>query len=565
MNNVIYLMLRRLRAPLITLIVVYALSVLGLVLIPGIDDQGQPWRMSFFHAFYFVSFMGSTIGFGEVPYAFTDAQRLWTLVCIYATVITWLYAIGSLLALLQDPAFGRLMRRRSFAGEVSRITEPFFLVCGYGVTGSRVVRRLAEREIRSVVVDIDQEKVDALEIDSLRLRIPRLCADAALPDVLHDAGLRHSQCIGVLALTNQDQANLAVAIASKLLVPSRMVISRSEGDVTTANLESFGTDLVVDPFRAYAQYLVLTTHSPYMHLVYDWLLNPRHRNMATVHRRREGRWIICGFGRFGRALYGEFLDDGVELTVIDDDPGLQCEGAQRVRGIGTEAVTLREACVETAVGIVAGTDNDADNLSIIMTARELNPRLITVVRQNLSANGPVFESSKADFVMEPGRIISNRIMAQMKSPLLPVFIERMQARHDDVWAHVLLNRMSRVVGDRELDSWSVRICEEQTPALLMPGDGTPLTLRTLTKDPRERERQLPCIVLMHRRGEAVDMLPGELLELEPEDEILFCGLAEAQREMEWTLKNVNVFQYLQTGQEHSHTVLSRLLRRREPR
>ncbi|MFC6669526.1 potassium channel family protein [Marinobacterium aestuariivivens] len=391
MNNVIYLLLRRLRAPLITLILVYAVSVLGLVLIPGLDDQGQPWRMSFFHAFYFVSFMGSTIGFGEIPYAFTDGQRLWTLVCIYATVVAWLYAIGSLLALIQDPAFGRLMRRRAFVGEVSGLSEPFYLVCGYGVTGSRVVKRLASREIRTVVVDVDQERIDMLELDGLQVRVPRLCADAALPDVLEDAGLRHPRCIGVLALTNQDQVNLAVAIASKLLVPARLVVSRSESDVTTANLESFGTDLVVDPFRAYAQYLVLTTHSPYKHLVYDWLLNPRHRHPASVHRRREGRWIICGFGRFGRALFGEFSDDQVELTIVDEHPGSLGNGIRHIRGVGTEAVTLQEAGVDTAVGIVAGTDNDADNLSIIMTARQLNPKLITVVRQNLSANGPVFE------------------------------------------------------------------------------------------------------------------------------------------------------------------------------
>ena len=92
MNTLLYILLRRLRLPLTILIGVYAVSVLGFVLIPGVDDQGQIWRMDFFHAFYFVSFMGSTIGFGEIPYPFTGAQRMWTLVCIYATVIAWLYA-----------------------------------------------------------------------------------------------------------------------------------------------------------------------------------------------------------------------------------------------------------------------------------------------------------------------------------------------------------------------------------------------------------------------------------------------------------------------------------------
>ncbi|MDX2422862.1 MAG: ion channel, partial [Amphritea sp.] len=98
MNDIFYLMLRRLRHPLITLIVVYSVSILGFVMIPGQDDQGNVWPMDFFHAIYFVSFMGSTIGFGEIPYAFTSGQRAWTLVTIYGTVIAWLYCIGSLLA-----------------------------------------------------------------------------------------------------------------------------------------------------------------------------------------------------------------------------------------------------------------------------------------------------------------------------------------------------------------------------------------------------------------------------------------------------------------------------------
>ncbi|MCP8689546.1 potassium channel family protein [Marinobacterium sedimentorum] len=559
MNDVIYILLRRLRAPLITLIVVYAASVLGLVLIPGVDDQGQPWRMDFFHAFYFVSFMGSTIGFGEVPYPFTDGQRFWTLACIYATVIAWLYSIGTLLTLLQEPAFGRLMRRRSFVTEVLRLREPFYLICGYGVTGSQVVKKLAARNIRTVVLDLKQERIDALEMDGLSIRVPRLCADASLPDVLHDAGLRHQHCIGVLALTNDDQANLAIAIASKVLVPERMVISRTESDVTTANLDSFGTNLVVDPFRSYAEYLVLTTHAPYTHLVYDWLLNPLHRHMATANKRMEGRWIICGYGRFGRALCGTFRQAGVELTLINEGSDDLIPPLHRVRGIGTEAVTLQDAGVGDAVGIVAGTFHDADNLSIIMTARALNPKLITVVRQNLGENDLVFQSSRADFVMEPGRIIANRILAQIKTPLLPVFIERMLREHDDVWAHVLLNRMSHVVGDRELDSWGIRLCQEDTPALLMRQPGQTLKLRTLMKDPRDRTCSLACLALMHRRGTEVRLLPGELCELQEGDELLFCGLSEALHQMEWTVNNYNLLQYLLTGRENSDSLLSRLL------
>ena len=55
MSEILYMILRRLRPPLITLIVVYAISVLGLAVMPGVDPQGNPWRLGFFHAFYVLS------------------------------------------------------------------------------------------------------------------------------------------------------------------------------------------------------------------------------------------------------------------------------------------------------------------------------------------------------------------------------------------------------------------------------------------------------------------------------------------------------------------------------
>ena len=94
----IFLVLRRMRTPLIVLIVIFAVSVLGLKLIPGQDAQGHPWRMGFFDAFYVMSYTASTIGFGELPYPFTYSQRMWVTISIYLTVIGWAYAIGSLLA-----------------------------------------------------------------------------------------------------------------------------------------------------------------------------------------------------------------------------------------------------------------------------------------------------------------------------------------------------------------------------------------------------------------------------------------------------------------------------------
>jgi hypothetical protein len=50
MNNIFFLIFRRMRAPLLTLVMTYSIAMLGLVLIPGKDAEGNVWHMYFFHA-----------------------------------------------------------------------------------------------------------------------------------------------------------------------------------------------------------------------------------------------------------------------------------------------------------------------------------------------------------------------------------------------------------------------------------------------------------------------------------------------------------------------------------
>ena len=126
-SSTIFLVMRRMRAPLITLIVIFSISVIGLTLIPGVDSEGRPAHISLFESFYFMSYTATTIGFGELPYPFTAAQRLWVTFAIYLSVVGWAYAIGSLLTLLQDQSFRQALALRRFTAKVARLRQPFLL------------------------------------------------------------------------------------------------------------------------------------------------------------------------------------------------------------------------------------------------------------------------------------------------------------------------------------------------------------------------------------------------------------------------------------------------------
>ena len=156
--------MRRMRAPLITLIVIFSISVVGLTLIPGVDPNGHPARISLFESFYFMSYTATTIGFGELPWPFTPEQRLWVTFSIYLSVVGWAYAIGSLLTLLQDRSFRQALALRRFARKVARLREPFLLLAGYGRAGELLAKAFDALGQQLVVIDASSDRVDALDL-----------------------------------------------------------------------------------------------------------------------------------------------------------------------------------------------------------------------------------------------------------------------------------------------------------------------------------------------------------------------------------------------------------------
>ncbi|MEY6431992.1 potassium channel family protein [Thioalkalicoccus limnaeus] len=551
MKPVVFLVLRRMRAPLLAPIAAYAIAVVGLVLIPGQDANGEPWRMTIFHALYFVSFMSTTIGFGEIPYAFTNAQRLWVLFCIFLTVSVWLYAIGKLIALLQDKTFQRALAERRFATLVRRLSDPFYLVCGYGETGSALVQALTDRHQRAVVIDIKPERIALLQLENLREFVPALAADARQPHRLLDAGLSHPLCAGAVALTNVNATNLKIAITAKLLHPRIKVICRADSRAIEANMASFGTDHIFDPFETFALSLATRIHSPQLTRLYQWLTSRSGMPpAATRPPPAEGRWILCGYGRFGRALHKHLADPSREFIVIEAQPDRtgRPTGAKLVTGPGTEADTLEQASVCDAVGLVAGTDDDANNLSIIMTARELNRDLFVVARENQSENHGLFFAVEADIIMHPSTVLAERIAELLGTPLLTEFCH--QASHqDDDWAGRLLQCLEAMVSDQPLAVWETRIEAEQAPAVATAVEtGTHLDLATLNRNPRDREDRLPCLVLLRLHGGEPQLLPDAGQAVQRGDQLLMCGQPWVRQRLAWTLQDPHALAYVLTGE-----------------
>lgn len=554
MTNVFYLVLRRMRLPLILVTVIYTICTSVLAIVPGVDAAGNATPgMGLFHAFYVISYTGTTIGFGEIPVPYSGAQRLWMTVSLYATVIGWSYTIVTVLALLQDPGFRNAVSTARFNSRIRALREPFYIVAGCGETGTLVCHGLDRLGIRFVMIEPDATRFDELRLEQFYFDPPMARSDASQPDSLTAAGLLKPNCRGVMALTPVDETNLDIAVNVGLLRKRLPVLARIREPEMDTEHGVFLHDIVINPFERFAEHLVSAIIAPERYLAREILTGLPGMPLPEAHHPPAGHWIMCGYGRFGHAITERLRAFGLTVSVVDHshyDGGHEVD----VKGRGTEPGVLVAAGIEKAAGIVAGHRDDRRNLAIAVHARELNPDIFIVTRQNQRSSAPLFEAFEGDLSMEPAKLVAREFLAVITTPLLARYLDYLRNQDEPVCSK-LVEKLSSLRPGYVPETWSIVMKEQSAPAVVRQlREGTEVTVGHLMTDPRHADEPLWLKPLVHthgRRERKTIINPGKGLRLAEGDEVLFVGSAEARRRQELTLVNDTMLTFVITGEDHS--------------
>jgi Trk K+ transport system NAD-binding subunit len=376
------------------------------------------------------------------------------------------------------------------------------------------------------VLDVEQDRIDELALAPVGSDVPGYAGDARVPDELLIAGLAHPRCSAVIALTDDDETNLAVVMTAALLRPDLRVFAQTFSAQVHERMKAFGTPVVIDPFDRFGDYLRAAIRSPASFRLIEWLSGSPGSPLPPLRQVPRGRWIVCGYGRFGRHVAADLRAEGMEVTIIE--PGLPAqEDAGIIVGYGTEPAILAQARPETAVGFIAATDNDTANLSMIAAVRAANPRLFLIARQNEPSNRALFRSIRMDFALIPSQVVAHEILAHLASPLLYRFLESLPG-HDDAWSTELLRHLTRACGERLPQLWRVRLDKTSAPALAAWfAERRPLSVGTLLGG--RSGARIPALVLLRVRGEEAMTAPGDFVDLAPGDDLLVAGHASARR------------------------------------
>jgi Trk K+ transport system NAD-binding subunit len=221
---------------------------------------------------------------------------------------------------------------------------------------------------------------------------------------------------------------------------------------------------------------------------------------------------------------------------------------------------LAQADLDSAAGIVAGTDNDTTNLSLVAAARRANRSIFVAARQNASASAPLFAAMQIDALLVPSEVIAHEVYAQLSTPLLWRFLREMPAR-GDAWAAELIDQLIEQCGD-ELDAlWKLPLTREAASAAQRWLGGGHARVGDVLRNPEEREDRLHALVLLVLRGREAVLAPDDDFLLAPGDELLLAGRPAARRALATTLVVDSVLEYVVTGRRVPSSWIWRTLTR----
>jgi voltage-gated potassium channel len=552
-NSSFFIVLHRMRRPFLVIIITYTIAIIGLLLIPGLDDNGKIYHMSIFDAFYFISYTASTIGFGEIPYAFTYAQRLWVTFSMYLTVLGWFYGIGSLVTLLQDKLFLKELERTKFRRQVKSIKQKFIIVLGYNQITCEIIKRAIEQEIRAVVIEKDENRAMELLLESFTPTVPVLVADAYSSTALEEAGIKSHYCRGLVSIFEDEALNLRIALTSKLLNSRVKLAVKSTTSNHNENLRDLDVEIIANPFSIISNEISMALTAPNLLKLEKWIYNIEDLT-SPLPLFPKGKYIVCGYGRMGQHIYDKLKEINIEVQFVEIDKrkasNFTSDNLMNIKcGDADDKELLLEVGVMEAVAIISATNDDTTNLSILATAKKLNPKIMTIVRENEMDDFSIFKSAKIDHVFMPSRILINKITNGLMNPLSDRFIEEIQNNNNE-WASKLIKNMIQNI-DKNPILHEQKINKKHSPMIIQALDeGNLVTLENFSRSLYNREQKNNVIpLLLQREDETEELLPSLDIQIKEGDWILFACDENAKNDIEYIAQNIYEFYYAYTGKE----------------
>ncbi len=231
------------------------------------------------------------------------------------------------------------------------------------------------------------------------------------------------------------------------------------------------------------------------------------RRLARMLDNLQDHFILCGFGRMGEIIAGEFKRQGVSFVIIERNPDrmhLAMElGFLAVEADASNEEVLRRVGIARARGFIAAVSTDAENVYAVLSARLLKPDLFIVGRAESEDSRIKLKRAGADRVISPYHLGGLQLAQTALRPAVVDFVQ-----------------LATSSDNMDLNLEQVHIEE-----------GSSLAGRSLI-DAGLRQRFGVVVVGIRRADGRMDFNPEPETSMRPGDDLVVLGRAGSLRELE---------------------------------
>lgn len=170
-------------------------------------------------------------------------------------------------------------------------------------------------------------------------------------------------------------------------------------------------------------------HSLSIWLVVNYLSILNIKKWRKKIAKLEGHTIVCGYGRNGKQAVVKLLNYNKEFVVVERDKEIIAELESNeylcVQGDATLDETLLSAGIKEASNLITALPKDADNLFVVLTARQLNKDFKIISRASNESSYSKLKIAGADNVIMPDKLGGDHMASLVTTPDVIEFVDRL--------------------------------------------------------------------------------------------------------------------------------------------
>lgn len=414
-------------------------------------------------AVYWVISTMTTLGYGDIVFE-TDIGRIFSIIVQISGVMMF---FAMVFPLIVTPWLERKIQV-SLPTRVPKTMKNHVLICGYNALVETLIDELRARKTPSVLIDDDEQIVRRLSkdhvciygdpsdeeilknanVDRAQFLIANMhdeenanivlsaskLTDATIIALVEDMSIaRYQECAGANRVLSPRQLlgtrigqRAAVSLSDEVIgeelyrdlkiiefpvYVDSPIAGKSLADImirekTGATIVGLwqGEQLILNP----APHTIIKEHSVLVVIGTEEQLNELMK-LTSERRRREGHFIIAGFGDVGKRVAEMLEAKNIPYKIIDKK---KIPGVNQVIGSSTDETTLTKAKIMDASTLIVTLNTDSENIYTTLMAREMNPHLKIISRANSERSIDKLYKAGADYVLSLS-VVGGQMLAKI--------------------------------------------------------------------------------------------------------------------------------------------------------